>query len=108
MKHIDIGCKVNCWECTRACEKKGIIAISVAVCEVPGLSVVASYKGNLIQINQSNAEDFFNTYILDYLKPIAGQLIAQGKNPEEIQQDVKELAVAFYVVRLKMIELSRS
>lgn len=108
MKYIDIGCEINCWECKRACERKGIMVASIAVCENPELSIVVSYKNTLVTINKDNALDFFNYCILDFLKPIAGQLIAQGKNPDEVNQDVKELAVGFHVARLEMLKLSKN
>ena len=102
MKYIDIGCPVNCWECTRSCEYKKLMIITNAVCESPQLSVSSSYM-----INNGNGLRFFNYCIIEAIKLSARQLIEQGKNPIEVQQDVIELAVSFYVARLKMLEIYR-
>lgn len=104
MKYMDIGCKVNCWECTRNCEKKDLIMLSIILCDSPDISVTAIYKDIPITLNSKNILNFFYFSIIDFLKPIAGMLINQAKNPKEVHEDLKELAVSFYVARLKMIE----
>lgn len=104
MKYMDIGCNVNCWECTRNCSKKQIMMFSIVLIDLPGVSVVISYKNKEIILNSKNALDFFYFYVIDSLKPQSGLLINQGKNPKEVHEDLMELSVSFYVARLKFIE----
>lgn len=104
MKYMDIGCNINCWECTRNCEKKDLMVLSIILCNSPNISVTAIYKDKSIILNSKNILNFFYFSIIDFLKPIACLLINQAKNPKEVHEDLKELAVSFYVARLKMIE----
>lgn len=83
MKYMDIGCKVNCWECTQNCYLKSIMELSLIL---------------------PDFEDVFNYEVLESLKPQAGLLIAQGINIIDVNEDLKILAVSFFVARLKMSE----
>ena len=107
MKYMDIGCNVKCWECTRNCERKELMVLSIILPDTPDISVVAFYKDKSITLNSKNILNFFYFSIIDFLKPIAGMLINQGKNPKEVHEDVMELSVSFYVARLKMLEVSK-
>lgn len=104
MKYMDIGCDVRCWECTRDCNKKDLLFLSVILPDSPELAVSAIYKGKEIILHSENILNFFYFAIIDSLKPMAGKLLAQGKEFEIVQQDLMELAVSFYVARLKTIE----
>lgn len=104
MKYMDIGCNVNCWECQRQCDRKEIMTLSITLLNNPNLFATLAYKGNLIQLDSTNALSFFYFSTIDSLKPLAGFLITEGKNPKIVNEDLKELAVSFYIARLKMIE----
>lgn len=83
MEFMDIGCNVNCWECTQECPNKYLLELSITY---PFL------------------ENFFYCEILDLLNDLADLLISQGKNPEIVYNDLKILAVSFYVSRLKIVD----
>lgn len=86
MKYMDIGCKINCWRCERDCEIKHLMEYST--------------------INPI-FEQFFYYSIIEFLKPQAGLLITRGINPAAVNEEVKILAVSFYVARKKFIESLR-
>ena len=83
MKYMDIGCIINCWKCKQDCPIRDVMILS---CKVPFL------------------EELFYAMVIDSLKPMAGQLIAQGKNSQYVHEDLKLLAVSFYVARKKVME----
>lgn len=83
MKYMDVGCNINCWECTRNCEIKEVMKISL--------------------INPILEKAFYYS-IIQFLKPQAGLLITQGKNPDDVTEDMKILSVSFFVARKKLAE----
>lgn len=107
MKYMDIGCNVKCWECTRNCERKELMVLSIILLDIPEISAVVIYEDTAITLDSKNILDFFYFSIINYLKPIAGMLINQGKDSKKVIEDVMELSVSFYVARLKMIEISK-
>ena len=106
MKYMDIGCNINCWECTRVCSKKDLLVLSIILPDAPELVISAIYKDEEFTLDSENIFNFFCFEIIDSLKPMAGMLIAQGKDPKEIHQDLMELAVSFFVARQKAIEMT--
>lgn len=104
MKYMDIGCNIKCWECPRSCSIKDLLALSIILLDIPEISIFATYKNNDIMLDSKNILNFFYFTILDFLKSQAGLLISEGKDFSEVQKDIMELAVAFYVARLKAIE----
>ena len=60
MKYMDIGCNINCWECTRNCDKKDLMALSVILPDSPELYVSVIYKGDHYQVTvrTEDEEDF--------------------------------------------------
>ena len=93
MKYMDIGCKVNCWECERE------------ECNLRDLMFFSILSDNSIPLLP---ESDFYLAIIDFLKPQAGLLISQGKDPKIVHQDLMELAVSFYVARLEIINFLSS
>jgi len=83
MRYMDIGCNVDCCKCSKQCELKSLMETSI---RFPYM------------------EPVFYSIVMQYLKAQAGQLIVQGKNFAQVDEDVKELAVSFYVARQIMGE----
>ena len=83
MKYMDIGCKINCWECEKRCDYKTILKISI---HLPFM------------------EQYVYSEIMEKLKAQAGLLILKGISKQELDEEVKILAVSFYVARLKLKE----
>lgn len=83
MKYLDVGCRINCWECNEDCNIKKLIKLS---------------------ISNNSIEKVYYSCIIDALKIVAGIELTKGKDFEIIQEDFKEIAVSFYVARLKFIE----
>ena len=104
MKYLDLGCDIKCWECSRECNIKDVMKCSVLLLDVPEYEVELEFQQNKFLLNSENAENFFNYFIMEILKPTAGMIIGMGVDPNIVQQELKETAVAFYVARLKMIE----
>ena len=94
MQYMDIGCKVNCWECEREqCSLRTLMVFSIISSDV-----------NIPLVTE---EEFYSE-IIGFLKPQAGLLITQGKDPKIVHQELMELAVSFYVARLKVIDFLNS
>lgn len=83
MKYMDIGCSINCWECNEKCDFKEVLEISIYL---PLL------------------EQFVYSEIMEKLKAQAGQLLLSGISKEVLDEEIKILAVSFYVARLKLKE----
>lgn len=83
MKYMDIGCNINCWECNEKCDFKEVLEISIYL---PLL------------------EQFVYSEIMEKLKAQAGQLLLSGISKEVLDEEIKILAVSFYVARLKLKE----
>ena len=83
MKYMDIGCNINCWKCDKRCDLKTLLMCSI---------YLPSFE------QPAYAE------IIEKLKAQAGLLIVQGANPKELNEELKIVAVSFYVARLKMKE----
>ena len=83
MKYMDIGCNINCWECNEKCELKEIL---------------------LFSIYSPIAEQYVYSEIMEMLHAQAGQLFLSGISIEALNEEIKVLAVSFYVARLKLKE----
>lgn len=83
MKYMNIGCNIKCWECNKRCELKTILKIS---------------------IYQPSTTNLVYKEIIEKLKAQAGLLILQEVNTKDLDEEIKILAVSFYVSRLKLIE----
>lgn len=83
MKYMDIGCNVNCWKCNEKCGFKEILQISIYL---PLLE-----------------QDVYSE-IIEKLNAQAGQLWLSGISKEVLDEEIKILAVSFYVARLKLKE----
>lgn len=83
MKYINIGCKINCWECKRNCEIKSLLEFSIYIPDIEQII-------------------YFN--IIETLKAMAGQFIIKGIPIKELDEELKIAAVSFYVARLKLKE----
>lgn len=83
MKYMDVGCNINCWECNEKCELKEILQIS---------------------INLPFIEQYVYSEIMEKLKAQAGQLLISGISKQVLDEEIKILAVSFYVARLKLKE----
>lgn len=104
MKYFNLGCNNKCWECSRNCNIKDIMMCSIWPLYTTEYEVGIVFQEKEIYLNSENAEQFFNYFIMETLKPIAGMMISSGIDFNVVQQELKETAVAFYVARLKMIE----
>ena len=104
MRYLDLGCNMNCWECSQECSIKEIMKISVLLLDIPMYEIGIEFQQNEFWVNSENVEKFFNYFVLKSLEPIAGMIISKGIDPNVVQQEFKETAVALYVARLKMIE----
>lgn len=104
MKYLDFGCNIKCWECSQECSIKDVMQCSIWLLDVPEYELGSEFQKNEFWLNFENVEKFFNYFIMEILKPMAGMVIGRGVNPSIIQEELKETAVAFYVARLRMIE----
>lgn len=104
MKYLDFGCNIKCWECSQECSIKDVMHCSIWLLDVPEYELGFEFQKNEFWLNFENVEKFFNYFIMEILKPMAGMVIGRGVNPSIIQEELKETAVAFYVARLRMIE----
>ena len=83
MKYMDFGCNINCWECNEKCGFKEILQISIYLPFI---------------------EQYVYSEIMEKLKAQAGQLYLSGISIEVLNEEIKVLAVSFYVARLKLKE----
>lgn len=83
MKYMDVGCNINCWECNKKCDLKEILQISIYL---------------------PITEQYVYSEIMEKLKAQAGQLLLLGISKEVLDEEIKVLAVSFYVARLKLKE----
>lgn len=82
-KYFNIACNINCWECKEYCPIRDLM--------------IASYRNPLI-------EEALYFSIIKTLNEKADIFITIGMDPEAINEEVKFLAVSFYVARLKLFE----
>ena len=83
MKYMDVGCNINCCECNEKCDFKEILQISIYL---------------------PITEQYVYSEIMEILKAQAGQLLLSGISKEVLDEEIKVLAVSFYVARLKLKE----
>ena len=83
MKYMDVGCNINCWECYKKCDLKEILQISIYL---------------------PITEQYVYSEFMEILKAQAGQLLLSGISKEVLDEEIKVLAVSFYVARLKLKE----
>ena len=107
MKYLNLGCNINCYECSRECQFKKLMEDTVVLLNDPDSIMVVQFQEKTHYINYKNVEEFFNFYVMENLKPNAGRLIANGVDLKAVQEELKEIAVSLFVARKKYIETHR-
>lgn len=75
---IEKDCDLRCWACNRKCEMKKLFE------EIP--------------------EPIFNQTIMDSLKAWGGMIIANGGTRQEVDEEIKKLAVALSLSRKEYLK----